>query len=161
MLPNDIHMLVSMINMKLRDDDMSLSHVLDINDLSEEDFLQRLADNNYYYDDKTNQTRFILIGDFETEETGHDKTSIAFSTENKPGALLNILQIFMQNNINLSYIASRPAKQQFGDYIFIVSFEGHVHNPGIIGTIKQIKQHSTFMRFFGSYRKSKAIVLQH
>ncbi len=112
-------------------------------------------------DDKTNQTRFILIGDFETEETGHDKTSIAFSTENKPGALLNILQIFMQNNINLSYIASRPAKQQFGDYIFIVSFEGHVHNPGIIGTIKQIKQHSTFMRFFGSYRKSKAIVLQH
>ena len=112
-------------------------------------------------DDKTNQTRFILIGDFETEETGHDKTSIAFSTENKPGALLNILQIFMQNNINLSYIASRPAKQQFGDYIFIVIFEGHVHNPGIIVTIKQIKQHSTFMRFFGSYRKSKAIVLQH
>ncbi|MBM6839980.1 DUF4250 domain-containing protein [[Clostridium] spiroforme] len=57
MLPNDIHMLVSMINMKLRDDDMSLSHVLDINDLSEEDFLQRLADNNYYYDDKTNQIK--------------------------------------------------------------------------------------------------------
>ena len=57
MLPNDIHMLVSMINMKLRDDDMSLSHVLDINDLREEDFLQRLADNNYYYDDKTNQIK--------------------------------------------------------------------------------------------------------
>lgn len=57
MLPNDIHMLVSMINMKLRDDDMSLSHVLDINDLSEEDFLQRLVDNNYYYDDKTNQIK--------------------------------------------------------------------------------------------------------
>lgn len=57
MLPNDIHMFVSMINMKLRDDDMSLSHVLDINDLSEEDFLQRLADNNYYYDDKTNQIK--------------------------------------------------------------------------------------------------------
>lgn len=57
MLPNDIHMLVSMINMKLRDDDMSLSHVLDINDLNEEEFLKRLADNNYDYDEKTNQIK--------------------------------------------------------------------------------------------------------
>ena len=44
MLPNDIHMLVSMINMKLRDDDMSLSHILDIHDMNEEDFLKRLED---------------------------------------------------------------------------------------------------------------------
>lgn len=57
MLPNDIHMLVSMINMKLRDDDMSLSHVLDINDLNEEEFLKRLADNNYYYDEDINQIK--------------------------------------------------------------------------------------------------------
>lgn len=57
MLPNDIHMLVSMINMKLRDDDMELSHVLDINDLNEEEFLKRLDENDYYYDDKTNQIK--------------------------------------------------------------------------------------------------------
>ena len=73
-------------------------------------------------DDKTNQTRFVLIGDFETKTTGHDKTSLAFSTENKPGALLKVLEIFMKNNINLSYIASRPSKQKFGEYIFIVNF---------------------------------------
>lgn len=57
MLPKDIHMLVSMINMKLRDDDMTLSHVLDINDLNEEEFLKRLADNNYYYDEDINQIK--------------------------------------------------------------------------------------------------------
>ena len=111
-------------------------------------------------DDKTNQTRFILIGDFETEETGNDKTSIAFSTENKPGALLNILEIFMKNNINLSYIASRPSKHRFGDYIFIVNFDGHIHNPQIMKTIKEIKEKITFMRFLGSYKKSKAVILQ-
>ena len=110
-------------------------------------------------DDKTNQTRFILIGDFETEATGNDKTSLAFSTENKPGALLNILEIFMKNNINLSYIASRPSKQQFGDYIFIVNFDGHIHEPKIMSTIQEIKEKITFMRFLGSYKKSKAIVL--
>lgn len=57
MLPNDIHMMVSMINMKLRDDDMMLSHVLDIHDLNEEDFFKRLEENNYYYDEKMNQIK--------------------------------------------------------------------------------------------------------
>ncbi len=57
MLPNDIHMLVSMINMKLRDDDMSLSHILDIHDMNEEDFLKRLEDNDYYYDETNHQIK--------------------------------------------------------------------------------------------------------
>ena len=111
-------------------------------------------------DDKTNQTRFVLIGDFETKETGNDKTSMAFSTENKPGALLNVLEIFMENHINLSYIASRPSKNKFGEYIFIVNFDGHIHEPKILNNMLQFKVYSTYMRFFGSYKKSKAISLQ-
>lgn len=111
-------------------------------------------------DDKTNQTRFVLIGDFETEETGLDKTSLAFSTENKPGALLNVLEIFMENHINLSYIASRPSKHKFGEYIFIVNFDGHIHEPKIMNTIQKIKEKTTYIRYLGSYKKSKAIALQ-
>ena len=34
MLPNDINMLVSFLNTKLRDDDMSLEHLLEINDIN-------------------------------------------------------------------------------------------------------------------------------
>ena len=79
-------------------------------------------------DDKSNQTRFILIGDFETEKTGRDRTSIAFATENRPGALMEILNIFYENNINLSYISSRPSKHEFGDYIFIINFDGHIRS---------------------------------
>ena len=112
-------------------------------------------------DNKTSQTRFILLGDFETEETGSDKTSIAFSAENKPGALLNILNIFMKNNINLSYIASNPSNNQFGEYIMTVSFDGHVHNPHILKTLRDIKENVTYLRFLGSYKKKKPIILQH
>lgn len=111
-------------------------------------------------DDKTNQTRFILIGDFETEETGNDRTSLAFSTENKPGALLNVLNVFMENHINLSYISSRPSKHKFGEYIFIVNFDGHIHNPKIMHTIQQVKEQTTHLRFLGSYKKQNAIALQ-
>lgn len=104
-------------------------------------------------DDKNNQTRFALIGDFETEITGHDRTSLVFATENKPGALLEILHIFYENNINLSYIVSRPSKIKFGDYNFIVNFDGHIKSPKILSTLKEIKEKTTFMRFFGSYEK--------
>jgi len=106
-------------------------------------------------DDKANQTRFILFGDFETEETGSDKTSLAFSAPNKPGALLNILNILMKNNINLSYIASHPSNHQFGDYIISVIFDGHIHNPQIIKTVREIKENSKYIRFLGSYKKGK------
>ena len=42
MLPNDINMLVSFLNTKLRDDDMSLAQILEIND---------------YFDEKINQIK--------------------------------------------------------------------------------------------------------
>ncbi len=54
---NDINMLVSMINMKLRDDDYELEHVLSIYDLNKDDFLKRLEDNDYFYDDSQNQIK--------------------------------------------------------------------------------------------------------
>lgn len=104
-------------------------------------------------DDPTNQTRFALIGDFDTPMTGNDKTSIAFSTENKSGALLEILEIFSKYNINLSYIDSRPSKTKFGEYTFHVDFDGHIKNDVINAAISEIKNISKFFRFLGSYEK--------
>ena len=65
-------------------------------------------------DEKDNKTRFILIGREETLRTPNDKTSISFSTENKPGALNKILNILEKYNINMSYIDSRPSKRVLG-----------------------------------------------
>ena len=104
-------------------------------------------------DDKSNQTRFLLIGDYETEKTGRDKTSIAFSTDNKPGALLDVLNIFYKNHINLTYISSRPSKQKFGEYIFVVNFDGHIQTKKILDTLSEVKEKTTYMKFFGSYEK--------
>lgn len=104
-------------------------------------------------DDPTNQTRFALIGDFETPVTGNDKTSIAFSTENKSGALLEILEIFSKYNINLSYIDSRPSKTKFGEYTFHVDFDGHVKDELIRNAIDEIQNKAKFFRLFGSYEK--------
>ncbi|MFQ6792857.1 DUF4250 domain-containing protein [Thomasclavelia sp.] len=57
MLPNDINMLVSILNMKLRDDDMSLENILEINDANVEETLAKLEANGYFYDETNNQIK--------------------------------------------------------------------------------------------------------
>ena len=104
-------------------------------------------------DEPDNQTRFALIGDFETPTTAKDITSLAFSTENKPGALLNVLQIFHDYGINLSYIDSRPSKTKFGEYTFFVDFDGHITDETILKAIEEIKTHTQYYRLIGSFER--------
>ena len=104
------------------------------------------------HDDKNNKTRYVLIGDIETKPTGKDKTTIAFRTNNSPGALLEILKIFLEHGINLSYISSRPSKVQPDEYIFIVNFDGHLQGSNMLGAIDQIKPKTSFFRYLGSYK---------
>ncbi|MBQ8459198.1 ACT domain-containing protein [bacterium] len=104
------------------------------------------------HDDKHNQTRYVLIGDIETNPTGKDKTTIAFRTNDTPGALLEILKIFLENNINLTYIASRPSKVELNEYIFIVNFEGHIKNSNMLKAINEIRPKTSFLRYLGSYK---------
>jgi prephenate dehydratase len=104
-------------------------------------------------DDQSNRTTFVLIGAFDTEETGHDRTTLMFTTDDRPGALLEILNIFYKNNVNLSYISSRPSKEDKDNYIFVVSLDGHIKQPEISDTINQVHEKTTSMRVMGSYEK--------
>lgn len=104
------------------------------------------------HDDKHNNTRYILIGDLETEPTSKDKTTVAFRTNHTPGALLKILNVFLQNNINMTYISSQPSKTEPNEYIFVVNFDGHVEDLNMLQMIEQIKPKTSFFRYLGSYR---------
>ncbi|WP_294578867.1 DUF4250 domain-containing protein [uncultured Thomasclavelia sp.] len=57
MLPNDINMLVSMLNMKLRDDDMALETVIEVNDGNVKEIMDKLESNGFYYDESNNQIK--------------------------------------------------------------------------------------------------------
>ena len=104
------------------------------------------------HDGKNNKTRYVLIGDIETKPTGKDKTTIAFRTSNTPGALLEILKIFLEHGINLSYISSRPSKVEPDKYIFIVNFDGHLQGSNMLNAINEIKPKTSFFRYLGSYK---------
>ncbi len=108
-------------------------------------------------DEKENFTRFVSLGSNIPDPTGEDKTSIALTINNKPGALVDILTAFKDNNINLSYIESRPSKKVFGDYTFFIDFDGHIKDQKIKGTLEKITPYVNFYRFLGSYAKKKLI----
>ena len=104
------------------------------------------------HDDKKNNTRYVLIGDMETTPTGKDKTTVAFRTNHTPGALLKILNIFLEHNINLTYISSQPSRTNPDEYIFIVNFDGHIRNTNMLKALNEIKPKTLFFKYLGSYK---------
>ena len=105
-------------------------------------------------DEKFNQTRFILLGvPKKINKTNNDKTSITFSTENKSGALCDILTILKENNINMTYISSRPSRKSLGEYNFYVDFDGHVLDETISKAMFELLQHVKTFKHLGSYPK--------
>src|SRR4029077_9470470 len=82
-------------------------------------------------DSPHNETRFAVIGTQETGRTGNDKTSVMFRLPHEPGSLVETLNVFKQNKLNLTWIESFPAKSAKPEYVFFVDFEGHSDDPKV------------------------------
>ncbi len=73
-------------------------------------------------DDKRNFTRFFLVRKSRRVLPGANKTSIAFSVKNIPGALFKALSVFALRDISLSKIESRPLRGRPWEYVFYADF---------------------------------------
>ena len=102
-------------------------------------------------DGNNNLTRFVVISKGDSPRTGSDKTSIVFSTDDKPGSLYRVLEIFNLWDINMSRIESRPAKNQLGKYIFFIDINGHREDQDVKDALTMIKRKASFFKFLGSY----------
>ncbi len=72
-------------------------------------------------DDKKNFTRFFLVKRGKQRAARNaDKTSLAFSLKNIPGALFKALSVFALRDISLSKIESRPMRGRPWEYMFFV-----------------------------------------
>lgn len=103
-------------------------------------------------DHASNKTRFVIIGREEADRTGADKTSIAlFIMQDRPGALLQILQEFAYRYLNLTKIQSRPTKERLGDYMFFIDVEGHRADENLEQAIKCLQCKVAEVKVLGSY----------
>lgn len=72
-------------------------------------------------DDKKNFTRFFRIHRGKAKAVPMaNKTSLAFSVKNTPGALFKALSVFALRDISLSKIESRPMRGRPWEYVFFV-----------------------------------------
>ncbi|MEL7499971.1 MAG: prephenate dehydratase [Planctomycetota bacterium] len=76
-------------------------------------------------DRQGSMTRFLILSKSQAEISGHDKTSIMFSTDDTPGALVNVLSVFKRNSINLTHLDKRPSQKENWDYTFFADLVGH------------------------------------
>ena len=86
------------------------------------------------------------------DPTGHDRTSMAiFIDIDHAGALLEILQVFAKNSVNLTFIQSRPTGRELGHYHFIIDVEGHINDPAVGDSVAELREICDDIRFLGSY----------
>ncbi|GGI03439.1 prephenate dehydratase [Egicoccus halophilus] len=104
-----------------------------------------------------NSTRFVVVGRTLPAPTGWDKTSVVvFIEENRPGALLQLLEIFAERELNLTKIESRPTKHELGEYCFFLDVEGHLADERVGDALAAVKRTHRDVKLLGSYRRSGA-----
>lgn len=104
-------------------------------------------------------TRFVLVSrpGALPAATGSDKTTVAIPLpEDRPGALMEILDQFATRGVNLSRIESRPTGQFLGHYFFSIDAEGHLSDARMADALRALHRISPQLRFMGSYPRADA-----
>lgn len=102
-------------------------------------------------DRQRNITRFLILSKSETEISGNDKTSLMFTTDHRPGSLVDVLGIFKRNSINLTHIEKRPSREVNWDYTFFIDILGHRKDQKIAEIIGEARAHCKNLQVLGSF----------
>lgn len=102
-------------------------------------------------DNPDNTTYFAFVSKNDTSAPLPDhKTTLAFSTENRPGSLYKILDIFSLWDINMTKIISRPMKSKIGEYVFLIDIEDYDEKDAV-DALSMVKRKTSFYKILGTY----------
>jgi len=112
------------------------------------DVLERRIESN-----KKNFTRFLILTHHENvEKKENNKASLCFQVSNQVGALAKVLQIFAEQNINMSKIQSMPVIGRRNEYNFYVDVEWE-HSKQYDGAIRQVLKYTHNFNILGEYQR--------
>lgn len=98
-----------------------------------------------------NWTRFLVIGPTPTAGSSRDKTSLLFTTPDRPGALAAILNLLADQGLNLTKLESRPLKGEKWKYVFFMDVECDLSQEQYENTMSNLTSLCHTMRVLGSY----------
>lgn len=109
-------------------------------------------------DQPNNISRFLILSRQNASASGEDKTSMMFTTDDRPGALVNVLSVFEQAGINLTHIDKRPSGRVNWEYKFFVDALGHRDDEQFSVAVEQAGSHCKELTVLGSYPLSKRVL---
>lgn len=109
-------------------------------------------------DTPNNITRFLVLSQQRTLQSGNDKTSIMFTTTDRPGALVDVLSVFHRAGVNLTHIDKRPSGRVNWDYKFFIDASGHRDNAQFAQVIGEARAHCKELTVLGSYPASQRVL---
>ncbi len=87
--------------------------------------------------------------------TGADTTTlVAFLRQNRPGALLELLEQFAVRGVDLCRLESRPTGEELGQYCFTIDAIGHIAEPRVAEALVGLRRTCAQVRFLGSYPRA-------
>jgi len=98
-----------------------------------------------------NYTRFVIISTRRLENGPRRKSSLIYSTGNRPGALFATLQVFADNGINLVKLESRPIHGKPWEYMFYIDLEADIESASLKPVLDQLEKNTDYLRVLGSY----------
>jgi prephenate dehydratase len=110
------------------------------------DILERRIESN-----KKNFTRFLILTTHENvEKKENNKASLCFQVSNQVGALAKVLQVFADQDINMSKIQSMPVLGKRNEYNFYVDVEWE-NNKQYDTAIRQVLKYTHNFNILGEY----------
>ena len=104
---------------------------------------------------KINATRFVIV-DKKNGKTpdNFNKASLKFTLTDETGSLLKVLQIFADNNMNMSKIQSLPIIDKPWEYAFFVDVLIE-KKESYYRALEQIKKYTNELKILGEYQNMK------
>jgi chorismate mutase/prephenate dehydratase len=109
-------------------------------------------------DNPNNTTRFFVIGRHAAKRTGDDKTALMFTTEHRPGALTDVLDVFRDHGLNLTHLDKRPSQKANWEYVFFVDLLAHRDDEPFQKAITEARTHCLQLTVLGSFPRAREII---
>lgn len=102
-------------------------------------------------DEKTNTTRFYILGTDAVPASGDDSTSLLIAAPHKPGGLRSLLLPFEEAGVSMTRIESRPGRGRLWEYVFFIDVSGHRDDNTLGPVLSKLEDQVAMMRVLGSY----------
>jgi len=103
-----------------------------------------------------NITRFLVIGRRPLDQTPADKTTIAFTVPNVPGALFKALSVFALRDVDLLKLESRPIPGRPWEYLFYAEVASARDELRCARALAHLAEFAPMMRVLGTYPSWKS-----